>query len=226
MLIKSVLNGKEINLTGDSTTIKSNNFNVDSQGNMSCNNANITGGKLNISANIEEVVFKVYDGNNYVEIRPSGITMQDSNYNYGQYGVDSFQIQNGEDEIKAYAGQLSIFSGNQSTYIYGSGITTPSITQTSLESKKKNFEKLEDVLNIIKNAEIYKYNLKSEEDTDKKHIGFVIPDAGGNYKTPNEVIAQNGDGIDTYSMTSILWKAIQELTEKVEYLENKLKEEK
>lgn len=35
--------GKEINLTGDSTTITSNNFSVDSNGNMTCNNANIKG---------------------------------------------------------------------------------------------------------------------------------------------------------------------------------------
>ena len=36
---KSVLNGKNINLTGDNTIITSNNFNVDKDGNMSCNNA-------------------------------------------------------------------------------------------------------------------------------------------------------------------------------------------
>ena len=39
MQIKSVLNGKEINLTGDNATIKSNNFNVDKDGNMTCKKA-------------------------------------------------------------------------------------------------------------------------------------------------------------------------------------------
>ena len=43
MQIKLVLNGKEINLTGDNTIIKSNNFNVDAQGKMTCNNATVTG---------------------------------------------------------------------------------------------------------------------------------------------------------------------------------------
>ena len=43
MLIKSHLNGKQIDLTGDKTTIKSTNFNVDKDGNMDCNNANIKG---------------------------------------------------------------------------------------------------------------------------------------------------------------------------------------
>lgn len=40
---KSVLNGKNINLTGDNTIITSNNFNVDKDGNMSCKNADISG---------------------------------------------------------------------------------------------------------------------------------------------------------------------------------------
>lgn len=37
------MHGKDIDLTGDSVTISSNNFNVDSNGNMTCNNANVTG---------------------------------------------------------------------------------------------------------------------------------------------------------------------------------------
>ena len=46
MQIKSALNGKEINLTGDNTTIKSNNFNVDKDGNMSCKNATMDSAKI------------------------------------------------------------------------------------------------------------------------------------------------------------------------------------
>ena len=37
---------------------------------------------------------------------------------------------------------------------------------------------------------IYQYNYKFEEDTDKKHIGFVIGDEGGDYKTPEEELPQ------------------------------------
>lgn len=40
---KISLAGKEINLTGDNTTIKSSNFNVDKNGNMSCSNASVSG---------------------------------------------------------------------------------------------------------------------------------------------------------------------------------------
>ena len=41
--IKSALNGKDINLTGDNTIISSTNFNVDKNGNMTCNNAKVSG---------------------------------------------------------------------------------------------------------------------------------------------------------------------------------------
>ena len=43
MQIKYHLNGKEINLTSDNTTITSTNFKVDKDGNLSCNNANVKG---------------------------------------------------------------------------------------------------------------------------------------------------------------------------------------
>ena len=71
MQIKSVLNGKDINLTGDNIQINSNNFSVDQNGNLFCRNANmhgsitsnearITGGKIDLSANVGETKMKVY----------------------------------------------------------------------------------------------------------------------------------------------------------------------
>lgn len=123
------------------------------------------------------------------------------------------------------SGKISIVSnGATNTEISQEGIITPVVTQTSLESIKKNFKKCDSVLDIIKNSEIYEYNLKSEQDTDKKHYGFVIPDEGGDFKTPDEVISSNGKGIETYSMESILWKAVQEQQKQIEELQNKIKE--
>lgn len=99
-------------------------------------------------------------------------------------------------------------------------MTCANLTQTSKESVKKNIEEYkENALEIVNNSKIYDYNFKFEKDTDKKHKGFVIGDLGGNYAIPEQVISKNGQGIDTYTMTSILWKAVQELNEKVERLE-------
>lgn len=44
--------GKELDLTTDNISIKSNNFNVDNNGNMSCNNANIKGTVESSNGNI------------------------------------------------------------------------------------------------------------------------------------------------------------------------------
>jgi tyrosine-protein phosphatase YwqE len=123
-------------------------------------------------------------------------------------------------------GDVMIFltDGTNNTLIKSTGIITPTVTQTSKESVKKNIEKyLDNASDIVKNSEIYKYNFKSEDDTARKHIGFVIGDEGGNYKTPDEVVS-NGEGIDTYTMTSILWKAVQEQQEIIEQMQKEINE--
>lgn len=103
-------------------------------------------------------------------------------------------------------------------------VTAKNFNNTSLESTKKNIEKFDrNVLETVKNAEIYKFNYKVENDTNKKHIGFVI---GEGYKTPEEAISNSGMEINIYSMCSILWKAVQELTQKVEKLEQEVSNEK
>ncbi len=80
-------------------------------------------------------------------------------------------------------------------------------------------------LDIVNNTEIYKYNLKSQNDEDKKHIGFVI---GKDYKYSSDITAIDDKGkevgVDTYSMISVAYKAIQELAEKNKLLEAKIEE--
>lgn len=88
-------------------------------------------------------------------------------------------------------------------------ISAPKINQSSLEEKKKNFEKMKDnAIEIINGIDIYRYNLKTENDKDKKHIGFVI---GDKYNYSKEVTSLDNTGVDTYSFVSLCCKAIQEL---------------
>ena len=100
-------------------------------------------------------------------------------------------------------------------------ITCVSLTQTSKEEAKKNFEKLPSGLDIIKNIDIYKYNFKNEEDDTKKHIGFVI---GDKYKYSKEVTSKENDGVDIYSFVSVCCKAIQEQQKQIEELQKEIKE--
>lgn len=95
-----------------------------------------------------------------------------------------------------------------------------SVIQTSLKEKKKNFERLENALDIIKNIDIYKYNMKEDKDTDKKHIGFVI---GDKFNYSKEVTSKNNDGVDIYALASVCCKAIQEQQKIIEQLQEKIK---
>lgn len=225
MLIKSLLNGKNINLTGDNVVISSNNFNVDSNGNMSCSNANIsgsiqsnnaiiTGGNIDLIGDTTTPVITVRSYNNdEIEMYPNNINMI---YNYSGEIVGQYLQKGGYYVENETTGQ--------STTVWYDGITTPSVTQTSREESKKNFEKLKNGLDIIKATDIYKYNLKNQADGDKKHIGFVI---GKGYNYSHEITAENeGEevGVNTYSMVSVAYRAIQELIETNENLEKRIQE--
>lgn len=124
--------------------------------------------------------------------------------------------------LGAYRIQAMDLNSDNITTIQASGIETPKVTQTSLESIKKNISKFtKNATDIINKADIYEYNLKSDADTDKKLIGFVI---GDNYKTPNEVIDKNGQAVSLYSAIGILWKGFQEQQAKVEKLEERVEQ--
>ena len=105
------------------------------------------------------------------------------------------------------------------TIITENEIQCPLFTPTSLEEKKKNFEKLQSGLDIIKDIDIYKYNMKDEEDDTKKHIGFVI---GDKYKYNKEITSKNNDGADLYSFVSVCCKAIQEQQEEIQELKARI----
>lgn len=225
------MNGKEINLTGDNVVISSNNFNVDENGNMTCTNANINGSVTSNNVNVTGGKIKLTDvpadSQEYFSIQSSnGDNFSASSsriwLNRGT-GGSAIYMQGG------YLDQAAINLNDKdgsSTNIYGNGIITPTLTQTSLEENKKNFEKLGNALDIINQVDIYKYNLKSEKDTDKKHIGFVI---GDNYKYSKDLTSNKNDGADIYSLASCCLQAIKEQQVLIENMQKEisvLKEEK
>ena len=146
------------------------------------------------------------------------------NTTYMAYMVsDSIGINKGSHS----SAMLSDSIGVGESTMYEDHITTPYVTQTSLAEKKKNFEKMQDnALEIINGIDIYRYNLKTENDKDKKHIGFVI---GDKYNYSKEVTSLDNTGVDNYSFTSLCCKAIQEQQKQIEELKKeieKLKGEK
>lgn len=143
------------------------------------------------------------------------------NFDGNQYSTIRGNTKQGNAEI--------LLSTNESeTSLSSNGITTPTLSQTSKAENKKNFEKLtlEEAKKILNNTDIYKYNLKTQKDEDKKHIGFVI---GDNYNYSEEITSEGNDGVDIYSMTSVLYTVVQEQQKQIEELQqeiNNLKGEK
>ena len=95
----------------------------------------------------------------------------------------------------------------------GAFVNAYGFNNISLESKKKNFEKLQSALDIINSIDIYKYNYKSDDDDKKKHIGLVI---GDDYNYSEEVTSADNTSVDIYSLVGVCVKAIQELQSQIE----------
>lgn len=296
------IDANKINING---TISANgNFKIDTAGNMTCNNANITGGSINMTSTARNPAFTLQSSEYpalHTEVTGGSLGIYERTYqdgqvtvytprcamsysklgNYSTFALDGLQsyanigtryVDNnpvsslslydnngGMIEVANFAGKNTIIlqgestnsggqirvrnnsltntvllKGSDSNYqggyfeiknssgtstIYGYGhngsLVCTTLTQTSLAEKKKNFEKLDNALDIVKDTDIYKYNLKDEKETDKKHIGFVI---GENFNYRKEITSQRNDGAELYSMISVLWKAVQEQQEEIEEL--------
>ena len=100
-------------------------------------------------------------------------------------------------------------------------ITCVSLTQTSKEENKKNFEKLINAKDILNQVDIYKYNFKDEDDDVKKSIGFVI---GDKFNYSQEITSENNDGANIYSMVSVLWQVVKEYVQIIDKQQEEIKE--
>ena len=249
--ILNLLAGNTINLTSKNLVLASTNFNVDKNGNMTCKNANVSGTITSSNANITGGSIKV--GNNFTVNSSGNMTCKNATITgglielYSSNNEANFQITEygGGSQTRAWSGGMNFetpayntiiniatalsnptmnFSNSQNfTYVSANDIMTPKLTQTSLESIKKNITKFtKNATDIINNSDIYEYNLKSDKDEEKKMIGFVI---GDKYRTPNEVIDKEGRAVELYSAIGILWKAVQELSARVEQLEKEVQHE-
>ena len=237
--IKLVLNGKTINLTGDNINIDSNKFSVDEEGNVICSNIDIKSGNILLKdkgkgTNLAKFFIQNDENpNKFMSIMSDQIRTVDD---YGEAIINPQQIMlNGKDtnsgmDTYLTTGLISVTKNNHGIFdadantgeVFADKLKYKTISQLSLENLKKNIREYDkEALKIVKSGDIYSYNFKTEKDTDKKHIGFII---GSKYRTSSEILTEKSDGIDMYSMSSIMWKAIQELSTKVEELQKEVKE--
>ena len=211
--VLNILAGNEINLTSKNLSINSDNFSVDNDGNATMNNATITGGSIELkgdATNPKFVIKNVSDDTKYTQHLPNTIRMfRDS--------ISTITLTNTTPTPQI--GLVNSEDSTQRTTITSAGITTPTVTQTSKEEYKKNFEKLVNAKEILKNTDIYKYNLKSDNDTDKKHIGFVI---GDKFNYSEEITSKDNNGVNIYSMVSVLWQVVKEQEEEIKLLKERI----
>lgn len=201
MLIKSLLHGKQINLTGDNTTITSSNFSVDKNGNMRCsnanvsgninsNNANITGGRFIVNASSGTNVVQVRNKNNIDEqvgIQYDGVYVYSNSGNAGispvgfsawGSGVSSYFT---KDDIIHPAIWNKTTSSSPNVYIGNNGYFYRS-TSVSSQKYKTNIKDIEDedldphkLYNLKVKQFKYKEEFLNKNDVryNKNLIGFI-----------------------------------------------------
>lgn len=108
----------------------------------------------------------------------------------------------------------TLVADNGSLYIGQNTVKANTITQTSSRKLKKHIKNFkESALDIINKTEVKTYLYKNENKSHKRHVGVIMEDV-------NEIIVnQEKSGIDIGAMTSLSWKAIQELEDRICKLE-------
>lgn len=206
-----------ISLTGNQVVIDSENFKVNGDGTVIASSATLENATIRNSVGQDTASIIIDSGEAYESKIETCIYsgVIELNNNTDDYGA-----------IIEPAIRLNWSATNDYTTLGAAGCYSPTFTPTSREEKKKNFEKFEKGLEILKEVDIYKYNLKSQIDGSKKHIGFVI---GDNFKYSKELTDEKELGANLYSFVSVCCQAIKEQQEMIENLQKeveKLKEER
>ena len=140
-------------------------------------------------------------------------------FRFRALGSHASIYQSGNANLKWLAGSSTIQVRNNADSAYGE--IQAILTNASDRRLKSNIELvLDDYLELVKNCPIYSFNMEGQDD--ERFIGLITDQA------PQEIVVKPSDkdeyeSINLYAMTSFLWKAVQQLTEKVELLESKVK---
>ena len=177
-----------------------------------------TKGKTNKNvfyADTEQLLVQ-YDGyNNYLRFSNAGCVLYDKNKI--QFGTNGYMRASIESNGDAKFGNI---------YSNGSLVTSDRKKKTGVKKLSGTF------LEKVRGSAVYRYRLKQdmipEENAKKlkrKSVGTKNESVGLMYdEAPEEIRRETESGdkaIDLYGMVSILWKAVQELSDKVDSLQQK-----
>lgn len=196
-------------------------FKVDNKGNMEAVDGKFTGGEFYLYSEEDYpsmTIFREKMNYNrpYASICPNRIGVVTGNSSESSIGMS---VEEGEDNA-----QLYVLGSGGGTWIHHNKINCTgevwanAYKYNSKVELKENIHKFKrSAVDIINSTDIYEFNYKNNKNN--KCIGLII---GEGYKASREIISDN-KGVDSYSMNSISWKAIQEIDEKIEKIINILK---
>ena len=177
-----------------------------------------TKGKTNKNvfyADTEQLLVQ-YDGyNNYLRFSNAGCVLYDKNKI--QFGTNGYMRASIESNGDAKFGNI---------YSNGSLVTSDRKKKTGVKKLSGTF------LDKVRGSAVYRYRLKQDMIPEKnaknlkgKSVGTKNESVGLMYdEAPEEIRRETESGdkaIDLYGMVSVLWKAVQELSDKVDSLQQK-----
>ena len=103
-------------------------------------------------------------------------------------------------------GGVNVVNESNSAFV---SVTAAGFTNASLTDYKQGISKVTtDMRDVVRAADIVQYWYNGDNmATDKPLYGCAI---GGGYNVPDQIISRDGKGINQYSMTAVLYKAVQE----------------
>lgn len=211
--ILNLLAGNTINLGSEEITITSDNFTVDTSGNVvvKCE------GETNAT-------FKVVDSTNssyFTNVFPQLFRMvgaQGECSLISRVGPRLLLRHTSGSEVFALANpdlaEVHVSSGSNKSVMYPTYMESKAFNNSSLAELKENIRDFTNALEILKETDIYKFNYKNANLEDA--YGAVI---GQGYKVHEAILTKNKDAVNIYSMVSILWKIVQNIEDRIENLE-------
>jgi hypothetical protein len=93
---------------------------------------------------------------------------------------------------------------------YIEAVASAFTTSSRREWKKNITDYAQSALDKIVTTPVHEYHMLTDKDTELKRVGLIYDEI------PWELASISGEGVDLYAMCSVLWKAVQELNEKLE----------
>ena len=198
-IMGSAINGGTINI--------SDNFAVSAKGTLTTNSQIIAQGGLYIYQDIRGMDDTPDTGGLTLVTGVGHLSVRTENSEHAIY------LQPGSGEVKVTAPSdpatfkdLRAYNLLANNAVYANGVQV-----TSDINRKRDIELYEvDALAEICSTPVYTYHLDTDLDEELKRIGIIMQEA------PLDAVDLTGKGVDLYQMTTMLWKAVQQLNEKLE----------